>query len=160
MTPARSTIREILRVLALWIKGQMVIWISATVLYLVGFAIARAPLWPLLAILCGMADPIPHFGALIGLLCVFAFSFLGSGGNLWVMSASLAVWVIVQVIIGYGIGPHVLGRKLGLSPWIVIFGSIFGGLIAGPLGMLIAIPAMAVIAVIVRRWRASHGIIR
>lgn len=152
MTSHQATLREILRVLVAWVKGQFLIWISATALYVTGFALARAPLWLLLALICGFVEPIPHIGAMVGLLCVLVFTFFGSGGDLWVMGASLGVWVIVQLVEGYWIGPKVLGRPLGLSPWAVILGGIAGGLIAGPIGLLVAIPTMAVVAVLVRRF--------
>jgi predicted PurR-regulated permease PerM len=155
MTPApRSALREIAGVVWTWIKGQILIWLSTTALYLVGFAIARTPLWFLLAILCGLANAIPHFGAVFGLLFVLLFSFFGSNVDTWTMAAALAVWTVVQLAEGFYIGPKLLGRKLGLNPWLVILGSIAGGLVAGPIGMLIATPVLAVITVIWRRVRS------
>jgi predicted PurR-regulated permease PerM len=150
----QSAVREIFGVLWTWIKGQILIWLIDTVLYLVGFAIARAPLWPLLAILCGIGNAIPHFGPILGLLLVALFSFFGSGGDPWKIAAPLAVWVVVQLAEGFYIGPKLLGRKLGLSPWLVIFGGIAGGLLGGPIGMLIATPVLAVATVIWRRTRS------
>jgi len=86
-----SATREIFSVLGLWIKGQFVIWLCVTGLYLVGFAIIQAPLWPVLAILCGLASAIPHIGGLLGLLLVLLFSFLGSGADLAAMGAAPGV---------------------------------------------------------------------
>jgi predicted PurR-regulated permease PerM len=148
-----STLREILRVLALWIKGQFLIWLSVTGMYLAGFAIARTPLWALLAILCGLVNVIPHFGALLSLLLVLLFSFIGSDGETWVIAAALAVWLVVQLIEGFILGPRLLGRTLGLSPWLVLLGGIAGAIIAGPIGILIATPLLAVAGVI---WRRTH----
>jgi predicted PurR-regulated permease PerM len=152
-TPKPSVIREILSVVAVWIKGQLVIWVSETVMYLAGFAIARTPLWPLLAILCGLASAIPHLGAMFGLLLVLVFSFFGSDGDTWVMVAALAVWAVVQLVAGFVIGPRVLGRKLGLNPWLVFAGGIAGAFIAGPIGILVATPVLAIAGVIWRRTR-------
>ena len=146
-----SALREVLHVLAIWIKGRIVIWLSVTGLYLVGFAVARSPLWPLLAVLCGFVEALPHFGAILGLLLVLAFSVIGGNGETWVVLAALAVWVLVQALEIFVIGPRVLGRKLGLSPWLVLLGGIAGGLIAGPIGILVATPIMAAGAVIWRR---------
>lgn len=148
--PSGSTLREILVVLLTWIKGQFLIWLSITVLYFVGFAIARTPLWPVLAILCGVLTVIPHLGTLLGLLLVLAVSYIGSGGNTSVTLSALGVWLIVQLIEGLVIAPRVLGRKLGLSYWIVLLGGIAGAIIAGPIGILIATPVLAVAAVL---WR-------
>jgi predicted PurR-regulated permease PerM len=151
-------LREILTVLAIWVKGRILIWLSVTGLYLLGFAIARTPLWPLLAVLCGLVEAVPHFGMMVGLVLVLAFSVIGSGGNTSVILAALAVWVLVQVAEIFVIAPRVLGRKLGLSPWLVLLGGITGAFIAGPIGILVATPVMAAAAVIWHRARRSRAV--
>ena len=152
-----SAIREILSVLAVWIKGQFVIWLSVTALYLAGFAVARTPLWPVLAILCGLASVIPHLGGLLSLLLVLIFSLIGSNGETWVMVAALGVWTVVQLAEIFVIGPRLLGRKLGLNPWIVFLGGIAGALLGGPVGIIFATPILAVAAVIWRRTRRKEA---
>jgi predicted PurR-regulated permease PerM len=150
-------LREILTVLGIWIKGRIVIWLSVTALYLAGFAIAGTPLWPVLAVLCGFVEAIPHFGMIFGLLLVLLFSVLGGNGEMPVVLAALAVWLFVQVLEIFVIGPRVLGRKLGLNSWLVLLGGIAAALIAGPIGILVATPLMAAGAVIWRRIRRVNG---
>ena len=154
MTGRGSTFREILQVLWIWIKGRTIIWLSVTGLYLFGFGVAHAPLWALLAVLCGLLEAIPHFGAIFSLFLVLAFTAIGSVDNATVL-AGLAVWVIVQALENFVISPRVLGRKLGLSPLLVLLGGIAGAFIAGPIGILVATPAMAVLAVLWRRFRPA-----
>jgi predicted PurR-regulated permease PerM len=151
-----SAFREILHVLAVWVKGQFLIWLSVTGLYLAGFAIARTPLWPVLAIVCGLAGAVPHLGALFALLIVVIFSFFGSDGDTRVMLTALAVWTVVNVLESFVIGPRLLGRKLGLNPWIILLGGIAGAFLAGPVGILIATPVLAIAAVIWRRRRRKQ----
>jgi predicted PurR-regulated permease PerM len=153
-----SAFRESLGILALWIKGQFIIWLSVTGLYLAGFAIAHTPLWPVLAILCGLASVVPHIGALFAVVLVLAFSFIGSGGETWVMAAALGVWAVVQIIEGFVIGPRVLGRKLGLNPWFVLLAGIAGALIAGPIGILVATPVLAIGMMLWRRTRPHQAV--
>lgn len=150
--------REIVTVLAIWIKGRVLIWLSVTVLYLAGFAIAGTPLWLLLAILCGLVEAIPHFGMIVGLALVLAFSVIGGGGETPVVLSALAVWLLVQIAEIFVIAPRVLGRKLGLSPWLVLLGGIVGALVAGPIGVLVATPVMAVGVVIWRRFRRRRAV--
>ena len=47
-----NPVRESVRVVGLYMKGQILIAGIVTILYAVGFAIAKAPFWPILAI-CG-----------------------------------------------------------------------------------------------------------
>ncbi len=157
LTGRDSALREILKVLGIWLKGRILIWLSVTGLYLFGFAVARAPLWILLALLCGFVDAIPHFGMIFSLILTLAFSIIGSAGETPVILAALAVWLLVQVTEIFVIAPRVLGRKLGLSPWLVLLGGIAGGLIGGPIGVLAATPVMAAVAVIWRRTRRKDA---
>ena len=154
----KDTTREILTVLGAWIKGQFLISLWVTGLYLVGFAIARTPLWPVLAILCGVASVIPHVGGLLALGLVLLFSFVGSGGETWVMVAALAVWVLVSLIEAFILGPRLMGRKLGLNPWLVLLAGIVGAVVGGPIGMLIATPLLAIALVIWRRSRRTQAV--
>jgi len=153
-----SAFREILSVVAIWIKGQLLIWLCVTALYLAGFAVVHAPLWPLLAVLCGLANALPHFGGILGFLLVLLFAFLGSGGDTTVLLEALAVWLVVQIVDGFVLGPRIMGRKLGLSAWLVFAGGIAGALIAGPIGMLVATLVLAIAAVIWRRTRGHRPI--
>ena len=152
----RESIDDILHVLAVWIKGQFIIWLSVTALYLAGFAIARTPLWPVLAILCGLVSVIPHLGAMLGLLMVLAFSVIGSEGRASTIEAALGVWAIVWIVETFVIGPRVLGRKLGLNPWLVLLAGIAGSFIAGPIGIVVATPVLAIVLVIWRRRAGVH----
>ena len=154
----KETIREILVVLARWIKGQFVLWLSVTGLYLAGFAIARTPLWPLLAILCGFASVVPAVGALFALLLVLLFSYIGSGGETLVLVEALGVWAVVHLAEMFVLGPRLLGRRIGLNPWLLFLGGIAGAFIGGPVGILVATPILAIAAVIWRRTRRKEAV--
>ena len=151
----RSAVHDIGHVLWVWTKGQFLIWICVTILYLAGFAIVGTPVWALLAILCGLVSVIPHLGSLLGLFLVVLFSFIGSQGSGTAVAEALAVWVVVQAVEVFVIGPRLLGRKLGLNPWVVMLGGIAGAILGGPIGMIIATPILAVGAVL---WRRRHRV--
>ena len=55
------------------------------------------------------------------------------------MLTSLA-YLAVNVIIGNFLDPRIIGKKLGLSPLVVIISLIFWGRVLGPIGMLLSVP--------------------
>lgn len=157
MPSGRSLPREIFDVFTGYIRGQIVVWLITTALYLVGFAIIRAPLWYVLGILLPLADWVPHLGPVIGLALAAGITWLGGGGLDRVLMAG-AVWLVVETISSYVLQPRIIGRRLGLSPLTVFAVSVAGGLLFGPIGFLLAAPVAGVIAVIWRRVRTGPGI--
>ena len=70
------------------------------------------------------------------------------------------VFTVGQLLESYVLTPRIVGDKIGLHPVAVIFAVMAGGQLFGFLGMLIALPAAAVINVLLRfaaeRYRHSE----
>src|SRR3954453_23075245 len=85
--------RESVRVLGVYVRAQITIAVIETILYAIGFGIAQAPLWPLLAILGGASSLIPSFGSLISLVLVAAAMLLAQL-DLTHLLIAFATWVM------------------------------------------------------------------
>jgi predicted PurR-regulated permease PerM len=140
-------LREIWRTLAAYIAGQLRVSLILSLLYAVGFAIARLPGWPVIALLCGFLNLVPLFGGLIGMMVACGVMWLG-GGSLYQILGVLGVCVVVQGIEGFYVTPRILGRRLRLSPMLVFAAVLFGGAFFGPLGVLLSVP----------KWRSPSSI--
>jgi predicted PurR-regulated permease PerM len=64
-----------------------------------------------------------------------------------------AIWVVVQGFEGFYLTPKVLGRPLGLRPLWVFFVLLAGSFFFGPIGFLLAVPALAIVNVFWRYFR-------
>jgi predicted PurR-regulated permease PerM len=159
MQGGRSLPREIFEVITGYVKGQLLIWLITTVLYLVGFGAIRAPAWFLIAIVLPLVDWIPHFGPVIGLGFALFVTWVGGGDFNRVLLAG-GVWLIVETVSSYILQPRILGRKLGLSPLTVFAVTIVGGFAFGPLGLILAVPVAAVVAILWRRFGPAKAEIR
>jgi predicted PurR-regulated permease PerM len=62
----------------------------------------------------------------------------------------LGVFVLGQVLEGYVLTPRLVGNRVGLHPVWVIFALLAGGTLFGFVGLLLAVPAAAVIGVLMR----------
>ncbi len=148
----RGPVRESVRVLGVYIRAQIAIALIVTVLYAVGFALARAPFWLLLAVIGGVSSLIPRFGSLIPLALV-ALSMLLANRDVTHLLIAFAAWVVVQAVEGFVLQPILLSKPLGLKALPVFLALLVGGMFFGPIGFFVAVPILAVANVF---WRHAR----
>ena len=107
-------------------------------LYLVG-----SPYFLILGIMLGVINYIPYFGSIIGSLIAIVVVMFTQGFTMGVITA--IVLLITQQIDGNFIQPRLMGGSFSLSPFLVIVSITVGGAFAGVLGMIAAIPIVAVL---------------
>jgi predicted PurR-regulated permease PerM len=143
---ATGLAREVGSTLTSYVAGQLIISLTMTVLYAVGFAVAGLPFWFLLAPLCGFLNVIPHFGSLVAVRARLDWTHLAE---------LLGVYLIVFTLEGYVLTPRILGRRLQLSPVWVFLAVLAGGSMFGFVGLVLAVPVLAVAAVVYRYFNRS-----
>ena len=139
---------EVGRILASYVRGQLFIAAIMVVLYAVGFAVLRVPAWAGLAALAGFLNVIPYVGTAFGFVLAATFV-LAQGGGLWKLVGVVVVFVAVQSAEGYYLTPRLLGSRLSLHPMAVFLGLLIGGKLFGLLGVILAVPTLAVAKVFV-----------
>ena len=111
--------------------------------------IFKIPYYPLLAVIIGVTNIIPTFGPIFG----------GIFGALLLLIAApdkvilfLIIVLVIQQLDGNIIGPKILGNTIGISSlWVVIAIFVFGSFF-GFTGMIVGVPATAIIYVLVKQW--------
>ncbi len=142
-------------VLGQYLRGQMLVMLVMAVFYSTGLSLFGLDLALPIGFFTGLAMFIPYIGFGIGLgLATLA-------GLLQFMSLKALVMVAVvygigQVIEGFFITPRLVGKRIGLHPLAVIFALLAFGQLFGFVGVLVALPASAVLLVAMRRLRASY----
>ena len=63
-----------------------------------------------------------------------------------------AVFLVGQIGESYFLTPYLVGKRVNLHPVWIIFALLAGGMLAGPLGILLAVPVAAVLGVLIRRF--------
>ena len=107
-----------------------------------------ALLWGLLAFLLNY---VPTFGSIIAAvpavsIAVLQFSSSDTAGMMnesiqwWRPVAAAAVFLAVNMLIGYYLEPTWMGRGMGMSPLVVFVSLVFWGWVLGPVGMFISVP--------------------
>ena len=131
-----------------FIDGKILDSLIIGVLCYLGCWILRIPNTLLISVFVGITNIIPFFGPLIGAV--------PSALLILIESPIKSVWFVIFVIFlqqldGNVIGPRILGNKIGISGFWVMFAIIFFGGIWGVMGMVIGVPLFAVIYDLVRK---------
>lgn len=158
-----STISELARetdaVLGQFIRGVLLVMLVLGLIYTVGLTLAGLELAVLIGVLAGMVSFVPYLGFFVGLAASSIAMLVQTGGDWMSLIWIAVVFGIGQIVEGAILQPLVVGERIGLHPVAVIFAVLAGGYLFGFVGVLLALPAAAAIAVLVRyagrRWRAS-----
>lgn len=131
------------RILESYVRGQLLIGLIMAVFYGIGFWFLGVPAWAGIALIAGLLNAVPYVGTLLGIILAGGFT-LANGGNGWDIAAVLGVFVAVQALEGYVLTPRIIGGRLNLHPMAVFLGLLIGGKLFGLLGIILAIPAIAI----------------
>jgi predicted PurR-regulated permease PerM len=118
-------------------------------IYSTGLLILRVPLWAGIGFIAGVIGIIPYLGVTSGLLLAVGFATL-DGAGIGRLAGVLIVFAIAQMTEDYVLTPRIIGGKLSLHPMLVFIALIVAGDFYGLLGLVLAIPALAVLKVFVR----------
>jgi predicted PurR-regulated permease PerM len=147
------------RILESYVRGQLLIGAIMAVFYAAGFWFLGVPAWAGIALIAGLLNAIPYVGTILGIVLAGGFTIAG-GGGVWDVAAVLGVFVAVQSLEGYYLTPKILGGRLNLHPMAVFLGLLIGGKLFGLLGVILAIPAIAIGKVFFKflreLYQASH----
>lgn len=142
-------------VLGQYLRGQLLVMGILALLYSVGLSLAGLDLALPIGIFTGIAAFVPYLGFGVGfILGVFA-AFL-QFQDLQSVLMVILVFAAVQMLESTYITPRLLGERIGLHPIAVIFALMAFGHVFGFVGVLIALPASAVLQVAVRRAKAMY----
>lgn len=141
---------DINSIMSSFIRGQLLDALIVGILSSIGLSIISLDFAVLIGMTAGIANIIPYFGPIIGSVPAVIVGLL-SGSPIKALLAVI-VLVVVQQIDGTLIAPKVVGDSVGLHPVFVMLSILIGGAYFGLLGMLIAVPAAAIIKMFLLRW--------
>lgn len=142
-------------VLGQYLRGQLLVMLIMAVFYSVGLALFGLELAVPIGAFTGLAMFVPYLGFGMGLIMAVLAGLL--------QFASMKALVMVAVVYGIGqvlesifITPRLVGERIGLHPLAVIFALLAFGQLFGFVGVLVALPASAVLLVAMRRLLSGY----
>jgi len=146
---------EIDRVLAEFLRGQLLVMVVLAVYYAIALSIVGLDRAIAIGVLTGLLVFIPYVGFGLGLVLGVVAAVLqwhGLPGFL----AVLGVYGAGQLLENYVLVPYLVGDRIGLHPLAVIFALLAFGQLFGFAGVLLALPVSAALLVGLRHLRAAY----
>ena len=149
----RATVFQLARdtdeVLGAFLRGQLLVMFALSVIYSVGLSLVGLKFAVAIGVVSGLVSFVPYLGFVFGISLAFLTVIL-EPNSLWLMAGVVATFSIAQFIEGSFLTPNLVGDRIGLHPVIIIFAVAAGGQLFGFFGILLALPAAAVLSVVVR----------
>ncbi len=151
----QSFLDETDEVLGQYLRGQLLVMGVLAVLYTIGLALVGLKLALPIGVFTGLAVFIPYLGFGLGLILGLLAAVLQFQSIVGIAMVA-GVYVIGQVIESMYLTPRLLGDRIGLHPIAVIFALMAFGHLFGFVGILVALPASAVLLVAIRRVKRGY----
>jgi len=162
-TDSRDTIlklgRETDDVLGAFLRGQILVMLALAVMYSLGLSLIGLEFAIAIGVVSGLVSFVPYLGLVFG-IALAGLTVMLEPDPLLRLGGVVATFTFAQFIEGSVLTPKLVGDRIGLHPVIVIFAVAAGGQLFGFFGILLALPAAAVLSVLVRfayrQYLADH----
>jgi predicted PurR-regulated permease PerM len=152
---ARDVLRETADTLRAWIVGQLLAMLVLALLSAVGFYLLDVPFWLPFGLFTGLVAIVPFFGTLLSTLIPALFVLGGSGFH----GLGAGMHAVLVILLGTAIHliesnlviPLITAKQVELPPVLTIMSVLIFGRLLGLLGLIVAVPLLAVTMVIVKR---------
>ncbi|MDU6092374.1 MAG: AI-2E family transporter, partial [Staphylococcus lugdunensis] len=145
-----------------YIQGQIIVSFCIGILLFIGYTIIGLDYSLILASIAAVTSVVPYLGPTIAISPAIIIALITSP----LMLLKLAVvWTLVQFIEGHFISPNIMGKTLKIHPLTIIFILLSAGNLLGIVGVILGIPAYAILKVLVshiflifkRRYNKYYG---
>ena len=146
----RELAREADRVLAGFARGAALVCGLLALYYGIALSIVGLDFGLLIGFATGVLSFVPYLGMMIGFGTAVGMALIQFWPD-WIRVAIVGGIVLFgNAVSDYVVTPRIVGGRIGLHPLWVLFGFFAGAALFGFVGMLISVPACAVIGVLAR----------
>ncbi len=153
-TTLRGIVSDVNIMLGSYIRAQLILASLTLVIYTLVLSLLHLKYALILGPLAGIFEFVPVVGPAVAAIIVFVIAVLTSYPHLVWLVLFLAVWRLLQ---DYVNAPRIMGKSLEISPLVQILAVLAGGEIAGVVGALVSVPAVATLRILWRRLTSENG---
>lgn len=146
----RQLARDINASTAGFVRGQGTLCLILGAFYAIGLTLVGLNFGLLIGFFAGLISFIPYVGSLVGLVLSVGVAFFQFWPEWYWVVAVAAIFFLGQFLEGNILQPKLVGKSVGLHPVWLMFALVAFGYLFGFAGLLIAVPASAAVAVLVR----------
>jgi predicted PurR-regulated permease PerM len=152
---ARDIVADLGATLRAWVGAQLLAMVVLALTTGVGLWLLDVPYWLAFAIFTGVAVMVPFFGTITSTLLP-ALLVLPDRGVLGSMVVA-SLGIVVHLVEANVVHPLLMQHRVALPPALTILSVLVMGAVAGLLGMLVAVPALATVIVLLRHVVIFHA---
>lgn len=141
---------EIDQAIAAFIRGQGLVCLMLGGLYAFGLSLAGLRYGLLIGVATGLLSFIPFAGWALGLLLAAIMALVQGWPDTTLLYMVLAIFAVGMALDSAVLSPKIVGSSIGLHPVWLIFALFVFSYLMGFVGVLVAVPLAAAIAVLVR----------
>ncbi|MEJ7138508.1 AI-2E family transporter [Amphibiibacter pelophylacis] len=146
----QSFMAESNEALGQYLRGQLSLMLVLAAYFSIGWSMVGLSVALPVGVFTGLAFFIPYVGPGLGILLATLSALLDATG--WgTVAGVIGVFITGQLLESFVLTPRLVGERLGMSPVAVLFALMAFGHLLGFTGVLIALPASAVLLVALRR---------
>jgi predicted PurR-regulated permease PerM len=146
----RDVIGDLGDTLRSWIVGQLLAMAVLAVFTAIGLYVLGVPYWLTFGVFTGLVAIVPFFGTLVSTVLPALFVLNTAGGGQRAILVIL-LGTVIHLFEANVVAPLVMSRKVDLPPVLTIMSVLVIGKLLGPIGLIVAVPTLAVLMVVVRR---------
>ena len=146
----RTLAAQIDAAIAGFIRGQTGICLIIASLYAVGLTMLGLNYGLLIGAVAGFLSFIPYVGSLTGFLLAVGVALAQFWPDVVSILSVIGVCIVCQFLEDYVLAPALVGSIIGLHPLWLMFSLFAFGYLFGFVGLLLAVPLAAAVAVLVR----------
>jgi predicted PurR-regulated permease PerM len=146
----RRLATDINRSTAGFVRGQGTVCLVLGIAYAVSLTLVGLNFGLLIGLFAGLIGFIPYVGSLVGLVLSVGVAVVQFWPEWQWIAVVIAIFFAGQMIEGNVLQPKLVGNRVGLHPVWLMFALFAFGYLFGFVGLLIAVPAAAAFAVLVR----------
>ncbi|MBL7053862.1 AI-2E family transporter [Patescibacteria group bacterium] len=145
----KNFINSVQKEIGAWARGLAMLCLFVGIMVYVGLTILGVKYALTLAVIAALVEIIPYIGPWIGLLIAIIITLAQSPALVLFV---VGLYLIIQQIENILISPYIMHKAVGLDPLIIILALMVGGKLAGPIGMIVAVPCATIFSILLRYY--------
>jgi len=142
--------REIDAAIGGFLRGQLGVCLVLGCYYALGLMLVGLEFGLLIGLIAGVITFVPYIGSMTGLMIATSVAIAQFWPDWKRIALVVTIFLVGQFIEGNIVSPKFVGERVGLHPVWLIFAMFAFGYLFGFVGLLIAVPLGAAIAVVLR----------
>ncbi|UXN72846.1 AI-2E family transporter [Devosia sp. A8/3-2] len=152
-------LKDIDRSMAGVLRGQGGVLLIDAAYYATALSLLGLNFGPAVGIIGGLLSFIPFVGFAVGFALSLGIAIVQFWPNWWMVVAVCAIFMVWQFIEGNILYPKLVGSSININPVWLMFALLAFGALFGFVGLLLAVPLAAIVAVLIRygvkKYKAS-----